>query len=435
MEREDMEKDEFLNKQINILRENGSNEEDLEEIIPKFKEDINKNFESVLKEITEDIKNETKKFLGKTNINGETYTDGISTCIYLPKENGSYKLTFLAGKDSYGNEISKNTMFDIASITKMFTLLLTFKMVEYGFFNLDDKISELDSRFSSLGDFTIDDILKLCGEFETNGRIQDGKDVDESNKILETISLKSDDRTQNKYNDFGAIILSKVIEKVYYEKTGEYRDFAYIMNKYILIPFGLTETTFNPINNNLAGNGNTDGLVHDPKARALGGAVGSAGLFTTSEDLAKISYEMIKVNYVNYNYMKNLINKDNIEKMGTMTFPNSPQSNKGLLGMYQKNPDRQNKWLVPLIYGNNTFTAQGFTGAVATYDFKNMLHNNFLFNSIKDGGAKKPDGFMDEFKNYQYYIVGKTMELYMLREYEKVNNNSSNNIEEIHNVR
>lgn len=429
-----MDINDFIIRQLNILLLNGSNYDDLSKMFPKFQYDLNKPFDEIINEIVDDIKKETAKYLNEININDIKYTDGISTCIYLPYEDSGYKLTFMAGIDSNKDDISEETLFDVASITKMFTLLLTFKMIEYGYFNLDDKISSLSNRFINLKDFTIEDLLRLCGDLETKGKIQDGKDYRDSERILSTIHLLSDDRSKNKYTDYGAIVISKVIEEVYYKNTGKRLRYDEIMDRIILKPYNLGNTLFNPTTYHLAGNGNNSSLVHDPKSRALGGAVGSAGIFTTSEDLTKVAKEMFKVSDVNYDYMKNLVSKYNLLKMGTMTFPYSEQNNRGLLGLYQKNIDINCKWLVPLVYGHHTFTAQGFTGAVATFDSTNKIHNNFLVNTIKKWEKAKPDNYLSNFKHYQYYIVGKTMELYMLREYEKMFRGNVTNIDKVYKI-
>ena len=413
-------KEMFLNQMRRSLLCNGSNIKDLKEIMPKLKKNLDKSLDELVSETISEIKNETKNFLEKKNAQGETYLDGISTCIYLAdQDRGNIKLTFHSGVDNAGNSVDSNTFYDVASITKLFTLILTFKLADEGYINLNDRVSELDDRFTGLEDFTINDLLTMVGEFETDGRIQDGKTIDEAEKILETIHLKSNDRKTNKYNDFGAIVLAKVIERVFSEKEGKEYKFDEIMKK--LVTTNMDSTHFNRnqiiLNGGIAGNGNKEGLVHDPKTRALGGVSGAAGIFTTTEDLKILADKFFDVNYPK---MKTLLTKDELIKIGTMTFPFSEQNNKGLLGMYQKNPDRDKKWLAPLIYGTNTFTAQGFTGAAATFDFRNGIHNSFLVNSIKDGAPKKPDGFITEFKNYQYFIVEKTMELLVAKKYEEM---------------
>ena len=411
--------DEFIVKEMGILLDNGCDYEDLNKLLPKFRKNIEKPLDCVVSDVIEEVKLETKKFLEKRNELDETYLEGISTCIYIPdKIKGDLKLEFFSGKDNSDNDISIATHYDVASITKLFTLILTFKLVDEGYFNLTDRVCQLDHRFRGLEDFTINDLLLLTGEYQTDGRIQDGKDIEDANRILETIKLKSNDRSKNIYNDFGAIVLAKVIEKVFSEKEGKEYSFDEIMKKYVTTMMDNTYFNRNEIiTSGVAGNGNKNGLVHDPKTRALGGVSGAAGIFTTTDDLALLADQLFAVNY---RKMKSLLTKDELIKIGTMTFPNSEQNNKGLLGMYQKNPNRDKKWLAPLVYGDNTFTAQGFTGAAATYDFRNNIHNSFLVNSIKDGSSKKPDGFIDEFKKYQYFIVGKTMELLVARRYEEI---------------
>lgn len=416
-----MKKDEFLEQQIKQLLQTGSDKQDLEKILGELKEIMKKiddrSPEETIEELTNEIKEKSQMFLDEKNQDNESIITALSTCIYLPSLTGEYKLKFIGGKTSDGLDVNEETLFDIASITKMYTLLLTFKLEELGIIKLTDKISDLDSRFIGLEDFTIEDIILLCGKLSTNGRVGDAPTKEKAEQVLETIILKSNDRTTNDYTDLGAIVLSRTLETVLSKYLNRQVTFDEIMEEFILKPFGLNETKFNPDNYNLAGNGNTLGLVHDPKSRLLGGAVGSAGIFTNSDDLAKLAKQMYIVDYCNYNALKNLVSKKNLDKMGTVTFPNSAQSNKGLLGGYQKHPDRENKWLDPLAYADKTFTFQGFTGAAATFDPTNKIHNNFLVGAIKDGAQKKDALFLETFRIYQQFIVYKTLELLIVKKY------------------
>lgn len=421
-----MELKNIVQNELEQMASKGSNVEDLKQlepiIIDSMKNIDNMSPSEMINELSQDIIEKTKEFMDKNNDKNESLLTALQTCIYLPDFNsGEYKIKFLSGVTSDGIDVNDKTKFDIASITKMYTLLLTFKLSEMGLFSLDDKIADLDDRYIGMEDFTINDILLLCGKIYTDGNPKDGKDESEANKILSTAHLVENDRTRNLYTDLGAIILSKVIERKVSEKEGIDVNYSEIMDKYLFKPFGLNDTVFNPTNYNLAGNGNSMGLVHDPKARVLGGAVGSAGIFTNADDLAKLAREMYKASYINYSGINKIVSKNNLKRMGTITFPNSQQNNKGLLGLYQKNPDRENKWLNPLIYGDNSFTAQGFTGAVASFDPNNMIHNSFLVGSIKNGAAAKPDGFMLAFKEYQQYIVGRTINLLVIKKYYEMN--------------
>lgn len=425
-----MDKRTFVEQQLEELIKKGSNKQDLLQLKSKMLISLRgidlKTPEEAISNVIEEIEESSRLFLESTNEFCDHYVDGLSTCIYLPSfKGGDYKIKFIGGVDSFGYPIDTDTEFDIASISKMFTLLLTFKLVEYGYFQMDTKIADMDIRFQQLGNFTVEDILKLCGEIYTVGRVDGAATKEEAMKILETIYVKSDDRTKNLYTDMGLIALGEAITKVVHNQHPQLDSYDKIMKEFLCKPFGLYNTEYNPTALSIAGNGNDLGVVHDPKARILGGAIGSAGIFTHSDDLAKLAKEMYRVNYVHYDYIEHLVSKRNLQAMGTIIFPDSPYSHKGLVGLYQKHPDRENKWLQPLVYSDGSFTAQGFTGAVASFDPNNLIHNNILVNAIKPDAKKDPvrfekeraKGFMKAFKCYQQMIVQQSLLLLIQKKY------------------
>ena len=142
---------------------------------------------------SKEILERSYEFLNEKNEQKENLIYALSTCIYLPDTKGEYKVKFLGGKTSDGFDVNDETLFDIASITKMYTLLLTFKLEELGYLNINQKITDLDTRFSGLEDFTIKDLIRMCGVLYTNGNVKDGADINEANKILQTVYLKSND--------------------------------------------------------------------------------------------------------------------------------------------------------------------------------------------------------------------------------------------------
>ncbi|MFN7627875.1 MAG: serine hydrolase, partial [Pirellula sp.] len=91
-----------------------------------------------------------------------------------------------------------------------------------------------------------------------------------------------------KYSDVNFIVLGKIVEKV----SGQSLD-AYTRDA-IFNPLGMKETGFNPDPELRARAAPTEkrqgewiqGYVHDPRAHALGGIAGHAGLFSTARDMA-----------------------------------------------------------------------------------------------------------------------------------------------------
>lgn len=386
----------------------------------------------VLNQISVEIKEQTEQFLNKKNDDNISLITGISTCIYLPdfNNNGEYKLKLIGGKTTRDLDIKVNekTLFDVASITKLFTLLLTFKLEEIGLINLDTKISEVNPDIQGLEDFTFNDLIRLHGEYRTNGAITDAKSKEEAYQIFKTLYLTSNTREQNKYNDFGAMVIGDTLEKIISREYGKEVKLDQIMEEYLFKPLGLNDTIFNPKTNNVSGNGNNLGLVHDPKSRILGGALGHAGIFTTSDDLARLSKEIYSVGY---------INKKHISRLGEITFPDSSQSQKGNLGIYVKHPLGYDKTFTPPEFSKGSFSHQGWTGALAVFDPNNMIHNNILVNAIYDPEDKnlvkndKPKGYMDAFCSYQENITRNIMLMYVTKKFYNKYCNIKENIDDI----
>lgn len=379
--------------------------------------------DEALASIAKGIKEETETFLNQKNQYDTNYISGISTCIYLPdfKDNGEYKLKLIGGKEARTKslKVSERTLFDVDSITKLYTLILLFKLEELGLINLNKKISDINPDFQNLEDFTLNDLVRLQGELRTNGNITHANSKEEAYDILKTLYLTSNNRTENKYTDFGAIVIGDTIEKVIEQKTGKKMNFDEIMYEYLLNPLNLYQTEFNPTTHKLSGNGNKQRLVHDPKARILGGAVGHAGIFTTSDDLAKLSKSIYVVNYRN----QTLFNKKYLARLGEVTFPNSDQSNKGNLGIYVKHPLGYEKTFTPPEFSTGSFSHQGWTGSVATFDPNNLIHHNILVNAIYEDDDKekvradKPAGFGAAFEEYQKQVMRNIMLMYVAKQY------------------
>ena len=388
-----------------------------------------------LEKLAISLADETNDFLNNKNEFDINYISGISSCIYFPSfdDEGEIKLKFIGGERTRNSKlkVDENTKFDVASITKLFTLTLLY-IFDGDIVNLNDKIALVNPDYKGLGDFTFNDLIKMCGELYTNGNVALAKNKKEAYEILKTIYLKSDSRLENKYTDFGAIVMADTFVKLFNEKLGfKNRTNAFnlneIMHAHIFSPLGMQQTTFNPKADNISGNGSGK-LVHDPKARILGGAVGSAGLFTTSDDLAKFARGLYKINYINSSTVDETlsslcITKEQLGKYGEITFPNSKQCNKGNLGIYVKHPLGFDKTYTPSEFSTGSFSHQGYTGSLATFDPNNLIHQNILVNAIYETDNKnlirndKPVGFSGAFDEYLKSMTLITMLMYVTKKY------------------
>lgn len=420
-----MNKEKYIEEIFNELAVGGSQIDYFRNLKEKSlaltKKDIG--LDEALANIAKDIKEATETFLNQKNQYDTNYISGISTCIYLPdfRDNGEYKLKLIGGKEARikSLDVSERTLFDVASITKLYTLILLFKLEELRLIDLNKKIRDINPDFQNLEDFTLNDLVRLHGELRTNGNITQASSKEEAYEMLKTLYLTSNSRSENKYTDFGAIVIGDTIEKVVSKKLGKNMTFEEIMYEYLLNPLNLFQTEFNPRTHKLSGNGNKQRLVHDPKARILGGAVGHAGIFTTSDDLARLSKAIYAVNYRN----QTLLNKRHLARLGEITFPNSKQSNKGNLGVYVKHPLGYEKTFTPPEFSTGSFSHQGWTGALATFDPNNLIHHNILVNAIYSDEDEekvkndKPVGFGVAFEEYQKQVMRNIMLMYVAKQY------------------
>ncbi|MDP4552549.1 serine hydrolase domain-containing protein [Alkalihalobacillus macyae] len=187
--------------------------------------------------------------------------------------------------------VTTNTKFDLASLTKvMATLPSILWLLEHRSLELDQSIQ------TYLKDYQHPDVTIWHALTHTAGLPADleppvkrGEKRDILKQIFQSTAA-SELGKKVQYSDIGMILLGKVIE----EMSG--MDLPTFTTNHLYKPWGLTETAFNPPSrdNTASTEWHSDhyiqGDVHDEKALLLGGASGSAGLFSTARDVAKFGH-------------------------------------------------------------------------------------------------------------------------------------------------
>ena len=165
----------------------------------------------------EELAFHTKRFLETKNEYGVNVISGISSCVYLPSFFGKddYMIDVIDGvrNRNLSDEVDENTIFDVASITKMFTLITLLKLVDLGYVSLDEKICDINPDFQHLEDYTLNDLMRLHGKYSTRGDITKATSKEEAEEILKTLYLTDNTREENTYNDFGAIVIADTLAK------------------------------------------------------------------------------------------------------------------------------------------------------------------------------------------------------------------------------
>jgi uncharacterized protein YbbC (DUF1343 family) len=188
--------------------------------------------------------------------------------------------------------MTRDTVFDLASLTKVVaTATSVMILVERGKIRLGDPVARYIPEFAQNGKerITIEQLLLHRGGLVADNDLADYRDGPE--KAMERIyalGTVAEPGARFIYSDVGYIVLGELVRRVSGQRLD---DFA---REHIFRPLGMTETTFTPTGALRQRCAPTErrqgrwmqGEVHDPRAHALGGVAGHAGLFSTARDLA-----------------------------------------------------------------------------------------------------------------------------------------------------
>jgi len=178
------------------------------------------------------------------------------------------------------DRVNRDTLFDVASLTKpLVTSMAVLQLAQDGKLGLDSPVSDYISVPESLRGVTVKHLLTHTSGLPPipNG---EGSDTLESAK---TSTVDAVPGTKYVYSDTGFILLGEVVEAVGGMGLNEW------FNQKIASPLHLTNSGFCPDAAKpivaTSEDESLDGLPHDPRARALGGVAGHAGLFSTPDDI------------------------------------------------------------------------------------------------------------------------------------------------------
>ncbi len=189
----------------------------------------------------------------------------------------------------------EETVFDVASLTKLFTATVLMTLVEDGLLALDGPIAEHLPSFAA-GDRRavtlrhllshtsgLPDLLRLWTDWPSPAARR--------RAVLEA-PLKDPPGTVFEYSCIGYVVAGFLAEQV------SRRTLPELVQERICRPLGLADTGYLPSADQVAraaatecqfylGRGMVSGSVHDENSWSLGGTVGNAGIFSTAADLAR----------------------------------------------------------------------------------------------------------------------------------------------------
>jgi uncharacterized protein YbbC (DUF1343 family)/CubicO group peptidase (beta-lactamase class C family) len=219
--------------------------------------------------------------------------------------------------------MTADTIFDLASLTKVVaTTTSVMQLFEQGKIRLNDPVAKYIPEFGQNGkdDITVRQLLThysgLAPDIDLNPEWE-GKDTAYRLSYAETPAQAPG--SSFIYSDTNFIMLGALVEKI----SGETLD-AYTA-RHVFTPLKMSHTRYNPPaiwRTRIAPTEYDEhehmirGVVHDPRARRMGGVAGHAGVFSTGDDLAKFAQALLDGG-------DGILTSDTVDKM---TQPEQPPS-------------------------------------------------------------------------------------------------------------
>ena len=197
-----------------------------------------------------------------------------------------------------------DTVFDLASLTKpLATSTSLMILVERGKVDLRAPASRYVPELAKLPPFTIEQLLTHTSGLPAATPIADyaSPTVTDHSAVMRVLGdtlvgkLKAAPGERFLYSDVGFVILEEIVRR----RSG--KDVTTFTRDEIWTPLGMAETGYLPgpaLRARAAPTEPRDGQfmlgdVHDPRARAMGGVAGHAGVFSTADDLSRYARAML----------------------------------------------------------------------------------------------------------------------------------------------
>jgi CubicO group peptidase (beta-lactamase class C family) len=199
------------------------------------------------------------------------------------------------GTTMYGDEgsvaVGSDTLYDIASLTKVFTATAALHLCAAGLLDLDGEARHYLPTLQAKG-VTLRHLLTHTSGLELRLSLLREQGPDGIRRAIYATVPRRAPGTYLAYTNIGATIMGDVVAVAY----GGPLDQA--IAELITEPLGMHETRFNPPGawreriaptewDDEWRKGLVHGVVHDESAYALGGVAGHAGLFSTASDLLR----------------------------------------------------------------------------------------------------------------------------------------------------
>lgn len=275
------------------------------------------------------------------------------------------------------NPMEADTLFDIASLTKLITSLVALKLVQDGKLSLDDTLDKFFDAPADKAKITIAQLMTHTSGLPAHEHVYNlVKEPREAFDFILGLSLLDEPSKAVVYSCLGYILLGRICEILGGESIDN------LAKDWIFEPLGLNSASYNPSKRHTFAVTEFDteadtwleGVVHDENARFLKGISGNAGIFANIEDMKTIALMLANKGSVGERV---IIKKDLFEEAVKNLTPHCPEG-RGLGFEIKSNV---------LISCGNEFSVgsyghTGFTGTSLWVDIETGLYVVFMSNRV-----------------------------------------------------
>ncbi len=282
---------------------------------------------------------------------------------------------------------AEDTIFDMASVTKLFTSIAVVQLVEEGRLGLDEPVATYLPDFAANGkeQVTVRQLLTHTSGFVAWLPLWSGY-PDVASRLAAVMAQPLDDPPGSvyRYSDLNLIALGVLVEKLRGKPLDQ------VVAERVTTPLGMSDTGFRPteVDRTAATEYQADphrglvrGEVHDENAWSLGGVAGHAGIFSTAHDMAVLSQALL--NGGAYGTHRILTTRS-VQLMVTDFTADFSGDDHGL-GF-----ELDQRWYMDAMAGPRTAGHTGFTGTSVVIDFDAHAFAILLTNRVhptRDSGS------------------------------------------------
>lgn len=335
--------------------------------------------------------------------------------------------------------VTENTVYDLASLTKLFTAVSVLMLMERRLLRMTDTMGRVDGRFSELKHTALFDIMTYLACLQTPERIDRQRDAGQAEQMVFKTFEAGHAPGAKIYSDMNALVLKYAVEAA----SGQaYADFLQenifdalgMKNTWARVPENRKQdcVDYSAEHRVLGGKyivmGDVPlGTPHDPKAAllsALGGPAGHAGLFSTMGDMVLFAQGLLRGELMS----RETLSLIGLDRTGILRPDGGYRQFMGLMCFSKSRVPRLSE--VPQWMGRRAFGLSGYTGnhiaidpELRVFDIQlgNRCHNRVSVVSPETPGVTAqldenmagkilwPDG-RQVYSSYQYvYLKDRTI--------------------------